>query len=254
MIKLKSFFLVIIFFFFGVFSNLEAQEKNKKKVYSSTSFEIIFSFSDISSANNGYSNVMRFAPVFNFQWLINYDLTNNIGLFSGLDIRNLGYIEQNKSLEPEIKTKHRVYTFGLPVGFKLGNIGKGNFLYFGYEIEWAWNYKEKRFENGIKVGKIVDWNSSRINEWQSSVLAGINLKCGVNVKFKYYFQNLMDGDYMKYDSDGQETYPYADQNSQVFYVSLNFFMFQPLYKYKTYIDGYETERAQRTRLERNSVF
>ena len=147
------------------FTNLKAQEQSNKKLYSSTSLELIFSFADVSADSVSVSNVMRFSPVFNFQWLINYDISKNFGVFSGLDIRNLGFIRENLTLDPNLKFKHRVYTLGLPLGLKVGNINDGVFVYFGGQIEWTMNYKEKRFENNDKVDSFVEWNSKRVNQW-----------------------------------------------------------------------------------------
>lgn len=213
------------------FTNLKAQEQSNKKLYSSTSLEIIFSFANVSAEGVSISNVMRFAPVFNFQWLVNYDLSNNFGIYSGLDIRNLGFIRENLALDPKLKFKHRVYTFGLPVGLKVGNIKDGIFVYFGGQIEWAFNYKEKRFENNDKVDKFVEWNSKRVNQWQPSAFIGIDFPYGINIKFKYYFDDLLNEDFILYDADGVASKPYAGQNSQLFYFSINFFMFKPVRDY-----------------------
>jgi hypothetical protein len=252
--KIKIYSLSAVLFLLGAFSNLNAQEQSTKKLYSSTSFEIIFSLANVDADTMSVKNIVRFAPVFNFQWVLNYDLSKNFGVFSGTNIRNLGLIREIENTSPVKKYKHRVYTLGVPIGLKLGNLENGMFLYGGYEIEWAWNYKQKEFENGDKIKKDIYWNPKQVNQWQQSVFVGVNFPYGMNIKFKYYLDNLLKQDYVSYDANGVTSMPYAGQNSQIFYFSLNFFMFEPISSYTNYVDGFESERAQRARLERNSVF
>jgi len=251
---IRNYSLILAFFLFVFSTGLKAQQSNKK-VYSSTSLEFIFFFADVSTEGHNVTNVMRFAPFLNIQWLYNFDLSNNVGLYTGIDLRNLGFIRQNKTVDPNIKIKHRVYTLGIPIGIKLGNFNQMFFAYLGGEIEWAFNYKEKYFENNNKIHKFVEWNSQRVNQWQTSVFLGINFPYGINLKFKYYFENLLNQDYTLYHDDGTISQPYKGQNSQIFYFSFNFFMFQPMRTYTSnlYLEK-DMQKAQRARLERNSLF
>ena len=256
----KFYFVLTAVFLFTSISTVNAQTKNNKKLYSSMGLEIIFSlanvdtdFSNVNSDSSSYTNILRFAPVFNLQWILNYDVSNNLGFFTGADIRNLGLVRRTNNSDPEVKYKHRVYTFGVPAGIKLGNLDR-TFVYMGYQIEWAWNYKQKEFVHDKKT-KFSEWNSNRVDQWQQSVFIGLNFPYGTSIKFKYYLQNLLNQDYIEYDENGIASKPYAGQDSQIFYFSLNFFLFQPINTYKTYyVDGYETERAQRARLERSPLF
>jgi hypothetical protein len=252
--NLKIYSLTSLLFILTAFSNVKAQEQSTKNLYSSTSFEIIFSLANVDADTMEVSNIVRFAPVFNFQWLLNYDMSNNFGVFIGADIRNLGLIREIQNTSPVTKYKNRVYTLGIPAGIKLGNLNSGLFIYGGGEIEWAWNYKQKEFQNGDKIKKDIYWNPKQVNQWQPSVFVGLNFPYGMNVKFKYYFENLLKQDYVAYNENNQPYMPYAGQNSQIFYFSLNFFMFEPVRDYKSYVGGFESERAQRNRLEKNAMF
>ena len=231
----KLYFISLIIFLFVALPKSQAQEEQgSKKAYSSTSLEIIFSLADVSADSISISNVLRFAPVFNFQYLINKDLSKNFGLYTGLDIKNLGFIRQTQTTTGELKYKHRSYALGLPVGLKVGNLENGTFLYLGGQIEWCFNYKQKEFQNGNKTNKFLEWNSDRVNQWQPSVFVGINLPYGTNIKFKYYFNNFLNDDYKQIAANGDISYPYAGQNSQIFYFSLNFMMFEPVKDYKDF--------------------
>lgn len=229
------------------FQKINAQEYPQK--YSSSGIEIIFSFADIQVTGVNTSTVMRFSPVLNLQYLYNIDLSPKFGLFTGMDLRNLGFIFK---ADAGVKLKHRVYALGLPVGFKFGNLDKGFFIYAGGQIEYAFNYKEKYFLNDSKESKDVYWFTDRVNIFQFSALIGVNLPYGFNLKFKYYFTDLMNTDYLAYDENGLQYKPYgAYESSKVFYFSLNYNLFHPNYKYFTSSVTMENTRADRRTAKRN---
>lgn len=252
--KSKFYSIYLLFFIFLTISVNSAQGQSNKKLYSSVGLEMIFSFADVSADSIAISNVMRWAPVFNIQWLLNYDASKNFGLFTGIDVRNLGFIRENLKIDPAIKFKHRSYMLGLPVGIKIGNLKNEVFVYLGGQIEWGFAYKQKRFENNKKVDKFTEWNSKRINQWQPSAFIGIKFRYGTNIKFKYYFENFLNEDFVDYDANGNAFKPYEGQNSQIFYFSLNFMMFTPTRTYSSYVGEKEDKHTQRARLKRQSLF
>jgi hypothetical protein len=215
----KVTFIVLILFFST--SLLKAQEK-KTDVYGSFALEMIFSFAKIDNQGYDQGNIMRWAPVINPQAMINIDFNDYVGLFSGMAIRNVGYIYDNPLDENDARYKFRTYNFGIPVGFKVGKLDK--FLFFGgYEIEFPFVYKEKVFINEEKEDKDVIWFSDRVEPVQHSLLAGIQFPYGPTLKFKYYLSNFHNQDYVAM-VDGEETMPY-DFESNVFYFSLAFNLF-----------------------------
>jgi hypothetical protein len=70
---------------------------------------------------------MRFSPVVNLQAMLNKDVNKNFGLFTGLALRNVGYITKDY-IDPadslNYKKKFRSYNLGIPLGFKVGNLEK----------------------------------------------------------------------------------------------------------------------------------
>jgi len=218
-INMKKFTLIIlsVLFAFGAM----AQEK-KTKVYGSFGLEMIFSFATIDNQGYDQGNIMRWAPVINPQSMINIDFNNYFGLFSGLAIRNVGFIYENPLDENNAKYKYRTYNFGIPVGFKVGKLDK--FLFFGgYEIEFPFVYKEKQFINEVKEDKDVIWFTDRVEPVQHSLLAGIQFPYGPTLKFKYYLTNFHNRDYIAM-VDGAETKPY-DFKSNIFYFSIAWNLF-----------------------------
>jgi hypothetical protein len=214
----------LLFFVFAALIIVSLQ--GQSKTYVTTGGEMIFSFADIE--NNGVSDesILRWAPVFNIQSMLNADMSNNIGLFTGLAVRNVGYIYGNytdPATDAVYKKKFRSYNIGIPVGIKIGNLDK-MFIYGGYEVEFPFLYKEKTFDSGDKINKTTGWFSDRQEPIQHGFLVGIQFPYGMNVKFKYYLSEFHNQDYV--DAAGFK--PYEGLHSQVFYFSLSYLMFRNL--------------------------
>ena len=206
--------IVIAFFTLSVFS---------QDTYVTSGFESIFSFADIDDNGNNPSSTLRWAPFLNLQTFLNHDLSENFGLFTGLAIRNVGYIYdgyQNQS-ELEYKKKFRSYNLELPIGIKIGNLSK-LFIYGGYEIGVPFVYKEKTFDRGDKINKITGWFSNRQNSFQHGFLVGIQLPYGTNIKFKYYLSEFHNQNFT--EANGNK--PYAGLDTNVFYISLSSNLFK----------------------------
>ena len=200
-----------------------SQEK-KTKIYGSFGFEMIFSFATIDNHGYDQGNIMRWAPVINPQSMINIDFNDYVGVFSGLAIRNVGFIYDNPlDTVYYAKYKYRTYNLGIPVGFKVGKLDK--FLFFGgYEIEFPFVYKEKQFINDVKEDKDVIWFTDRVEPVQHSLLAGIQFPYGPVLKFKYYLTNFHNRDYEAVIEGGEMIKPY-DFKSNIFYFSLAWNLF-----------------------------
>jgi hypothetical protein len=199
----------------------------QKKTYFSSGGEMILSFANIEKNGNSQSSTMRWAPVFNIQSMLNLDMSPKFGLFTGLALRNVGYIygDYKTTTTPvaTFKKKFRSYNIALPVGIKVGNLAK-SFFYAGYEIELPVVYKEKTFDGGDKIDKITGWFSNRQELFQHGVMAGFQFPKGVGVKFKYYLSEFHNQQFM----DGAGNKPYAGLKANIFYFSLTTFLFKDL--------------------------
>jgi hypothetical protein len=201
---------------------------SQSKTYVTSGFEIIFSEATISDVKNpNATSTLRFAPIINPQSMLNADLSKNIGIFTGLAIRNVGYIYDSYSTilpgeeTTPIKKKFRTYNLGIPVGIKLGDLG-GLFFYGGYEIEFPFVYKEKTFNTaGEKTNTDTYWFSSRAENIQQSWMVGIQMPYGLNLKFKYYFTEFHN---QNFEANGVK--PYEGLNSMIWYVSLTTNLFK----------------------------
>ena len=198
--------------------------ENKSKAYVTTGGELIFSFANVEQNGNSENSTMRFSPVINLQVMVNKDVSKNFGLFTGLALRNVGYITNDytdRSDSLNYKKKFRSYNLGIPVGFKVGNLER-TFFYAGYEIELAMAYKEKTYVDGDKTSKITGWFSDRQELFQHGFLVGVQFPYGTNIKFKYYMSEFHNQDY----ANNAGIKPYGGLKTNIFYISLNFFLFK----------------------------
>jgi hypothetical protein len=192
--------------------------------YVTSGGELIFSWANIEQTGATPDPTIRFMPVINLQSMLNKDVSQKFGLFTGLALRNVGF-RMNNYLNPEngqlYEKAFRSYNIGVPIGIKLGNLDRA-FLYAGYEIEMGFLYKEKTYENNDKIDKITGWFSDRQNMWLSSAMVGVQLPYGANIKFKYYLTDLLNQNYTA--AGGVK--PYAGLKANVLYVSLSFMLFK----------------------------
>jgi len=199
---------------------------NKSKAYVTSGPELIFSFANVEQYGESVSSVLRFSPTVNLQGMLNKDLGRNFGIFTGLALRNVGYITndyKDSSTGIAHKEKFRSYNLGVPIGFKVGNLSR-TFFYGGYEVEVALAYKEKKYDGGDKIDKITGWFSDRQEIFQHGFLAGIQFPFAANLKFKYYLSEFHNQDYI--NNAGAK--PFAGLKTNIMYVSLNLFLFRNL--------------------------
>jgi hypothetical protein len=199
------------------------------KVYSVTGAEWILSFANVKDGGTDVGSIARFSPVVNLQEWINFDVSERYGFFTGLSVRNVGFIYDvpNSNLRKKVRT----YNLGLPVGIKIGNLHDGIFFYGGYELELPLNYKEKTFTNDDKTSKFTVWFSGRTPTLAHALFAGIQLPHGTSLKFKYYLNNFYKKSYSEEDATGVPFQPYQNMDVNVFYISLNFFVLKNAYFY-----------------------
>jgi len=207
-----------------VLSGLYAQES---RFYGSGGAEICFSYAAIDVDGNTEGSMTRFAPVFNLQGFVNYDFSNAVGLFTGLGIRNAGFIYEPP--DDHITMKYRSYNLAIPLGVKFGKLDY-MMIFGGYEAEFPFNYKEKKLENeGTEA--MTEWFSGRVVPLQHTIMAGVQFPYGIDLKFKYYITNFHNRDYVEY-IDGESFRPYADLKSNIIMITLGWNLFTDFRSYK----------------------
>jgi len=202
------------------------------KIYLSTGGEVILSGADVNFNGTDVNTNMRFTIFFHLQTQINFDLSNNVGLFSGLAIRNVGLIMEDyyqnvgydvdntdPNYNKNTKIKHRSYALGFPIAIKLGSFDDNFFAYGGVEYEWMFHYKQKKFIDGEKY-KFKEWTSDRVSPWLPSWFVGLQFPGGINLKFKYYMNDFLNKDFSGQDFGVDVDYSQFESTG-IWYISLS---------------------------------
>jgi hypothetical protein len=193
---------------------LTVTELKAQKVYGTSSGEMIFQSAMIEQLGDDANSNMRFTLWFHAGEYVHLDAGNNIGFFSGMGIRNVGFITSDN----DIKNKYRSYNLGIPLALKLGSFKDHFYIYGGGEYEWMFHFKQKTILGDEKI-KYRKWFSNRTPGLIPSVFAGIQFPKGLNIKFRYYLDNFLNHDY-------QGSGPYSDytafDKTRVWYISLSF--------------------------------
>ena len=205
-------------------SNLYAQES---RFYGSGGAEICFSYAAVDVNGSSEGSMTRFAPVFNLQGVVNYDFSNAVGLFTGLGVRNSGFIYEPP--DDHVTMKYRSYNLAIPLGVKFGKLDY-MMIFGGYEAEFPFNYKEKKLEDGEKQ-VMTEWFSHRVVPVQHTIMAGVQFPYGIDLKFKYYITNFHNRDYVEY-IDGESFQPYENMRSNIIMVTLGWNLFTDFRSYK----------------------
>ncbi len=185
----------------GYTSALFAQEKAQtperpaRKVYLSTGMDgYILSTSYLKkSFASEKLTTPRFTGFFHIGVNVNYDFSKKAGLFAGVSIKNIGFIE--KFSNPDSTVKRRVYTIGIPVGLKLGNVTHGSYFLVGGGVDFPFNYKEKGFVKRSDKVKFNEWFSSRTPAVMPYVFIGAHLRPMFTAKLQYYPLNFLNTDF-----------------------------------------------------------
>jgi len=208
-------------------------QQKKVDIYSHTSGELIFSMADVDYNGVMVDPILRFSAFFHLYHQWNFDFGKNFGLTAGVAVRNVGFITRDDPIRfmvehdglidsgDEVDIKRRSYSFGVPIGFKVGKVKDGAFFYAGAEPELMFNYKEKLFVNGDKDDKYNEWFSDKVNLINPSVFAGFQFSNGINLRLKYYLLDFLNTDYQQPNNLGLPESPYEGLSTKMFYISIS---------------------------------
>ncbi len=229
--------------------SLEAQKGN---IYMASGGEIILSGADVVFNGTETNTNARFTIFFHVQQQVNFDLHQNVGLYTGFAIRNVGLIMEDYyqnvgydvdqthiNYNKNTKIKHRSYSLGFPLAIKVGSLDKNFFAYGGVEYEWMFHYKQKKFIDGDKY-KFTNWNSDRVNTWIPSWFVGLQFPGGFNLKFKYYLDDFLNKDFTGQDFGVDVDYSQFESTG-IWYIS-----FATIIKWKAIRKSYEKEIKNQT--------
>ena len=188
-------------------------------VYFSTQMDgYILSTAMYGDTKPGNSNIgtPRFTAFLHIGATAHINFNSHVGLFSGLGIKNIGFIEKFDNSDSTVK--RRVYTIGLPLGLKVGNMF-GNYAMIGGGVDFPFHFKEKGFVKRSNKVKEGEWFGQQTAAVMPYVFVGAHFKPGINVKLQYYPTNFLNQDYQK-TVNGVTTQPYANYEVNLAMVTL----------------------------------
>ncbi len=157
-----------------------------KLITFSSGFESgLLQFAKADRQGAALATIPRFTYFFNTSVDANMKAGKHLNIFTGLSIKNLGLIiRENDST----RVKHRVYTFGAPLGIKILMANKKVIFKAGADLNMAFNYRWKTI-----VGKTKTTHNEFFSDKTAllfpSVFAGLSVE-GFSVTASYYLNNF----------------------------------------------------------------
>jgi len=162
--------------------------------------------------------IIRYSAFFHFGEQFHLNFGKSFGLYTGIGVRNIGMINR---LNDTVKVKQRVYSLGIPVAIKLGDMQKRIYAALGAELELFFNYKQKTFlgsGRGEKVEKFNEWFSDRTPLLNPSLFIEFNFKKGTYIKLRYYLMKFLVAEKQNFTVNNIKT-GFRPETSQLFALS-----------------------------------
>jgi len=158
----------------------------------------------------------RFTLFINTGITFNYNLSRHFGLFSGLDLKNIGY--QTKNNTTDSITVRRTYNIGIPLGIKIGNMtDRGHYLFLGGGLDMTVNYKEKSYLVTSQKAEFSEWFSTRTAQFMPYIFVGASVYRRFTLKLQYYPGNFLNPDFTVKGNT-----PYAGYNVNLFLLTVGY--------------------------------
>jgi hypothetical protein len=163
----------------------------------------------------------------NAGFTFNWNLGRHFGIYTGIDVKNIGFIEKNAGGEI---VKQRTYNLGVPLGIKIGNmVDKKFYVFLGGGADAPLNYREKTFVIRSQKTKFSEWFSQRTPSVMPYVFAGFAVSPGISFKIQYYPTNFLNPNFT--DNGVQ---PYTGYNVNLILLSIGYAV--PLKKQKDSVE------------------
>lgn len=212
------------------------QANAQTKMYAISTGELLFQSADVQFTDeyklaNPQAEVtgspLRFTMAVHLGQNIHLDFNDNIGFYSGLALRNVGFISNERLLDEDnllqdYKIIRRSYNLGVPLAIKLGSFDKHFYVYGGGELEMQFAFKEKYWESHDRSGsksKNTEWFGSQTDTFIPSVFAGVQFPKGINLKFTYYLDDFLNHNYKNVNNPISDLRRY--EQTQLMYVSVS---------------------------------
>ena len=174
-------------------SNFNVQVPVPKRFYAGNGLDFAMLSTSINSrpGKSTYLTMPRFTAVVNFGFSFHYDLSDHFGLMSGIGLKNMGFIDKIN----DTTIKHRVYSIGIPLGIKIGDLRNRNFVFLGGGLDFPFNYRQKRFVERSEKQKYNEWFGKQTPGVLPFVFAGYSWDPGITLKLQYYPTHFLNENY-----------------------------------------------------------
>jgi hypothetical protein len=193
--------------------------------YGMSGAQLIFSFGNVTDEGTTLATVARFTCFFHVQHQFHYDFGQAVGMYTGFSIINVGFINKLPDVY-DATLKQRYYSFGIPLGLKLGNMPSGNYIAGGVEGECMFAFKQKVLYNGSK--SIVNdalFSSQDVNLFNPSVFGELRFHGGSYIRFKYYLLDFLVNKTSTFYLPGTNILEtYTPQKSTLYYISVGYLL------------------------------
>lgn len=205
---------------------ISTEDKPKKSLYITSGIDgyLLSSSSLKTSTQSSSLTTPRFTMFLHIGALAHYDFSDHIGMYFGLGLKNIGFIEKYEIDNSDWTTIRRTYNLGIPLALKIGNLkGNGTYFMLGGGVDFPIHFKEKTFTKRSSKTKEGEWFSNRTEQVMPYVFVGARFKPGVTLKAQYYIGNFMNTDYTAVYNTPSGNYsvkPYAGYEVHTFLLSL----------------------------------
>lgn len=188
----KNFILFVAFLCLQI--SAFSQDAPNNKMYGVFENKTLFQLGMLEdSAGGNITPVLRFAPFANYTLQAHKDLSNKFGVYTGIGIKNVGFISRDNV--NDVTVKSRAYCISIPVGLKYGNLKEDRYIFLSGEFLTQLDYKEKVFTNdGNDKSKRKNFYPNDINLFNYSGSIGFNLK-GFVIGAEYTFSDFFSDKY-----------------------------------------------------------
>lgn len=167
------------------------QENKSQNVYTMSAGESIFSLSSFDAGNYDVKPILRWAPFFNYQQQLHVDFSKSAGLYSGIGVRNVGFINRISETDTDYTVKERSYALAFPLVFTFGNLQDGPSIGIGGEAEFMVAWKRKVILDGKKIDKPHEWFSDETSPINPSLLLELKFHKRQYIRVKYYLADFL---------------------------------------------------------------
>lgn len=161
---------------------------------------------------------LRYSLILNGVTNLNYDVSPHFGLFIGLGLHNIGFIDKSN----DTTTKRRIFSLNVPAGIKIGDMVNRRYVFFGGGFDVPLNYRIKSFTNRQhKFQKENYWFSDRTPNFMPNVFVGATV-APFTFKIQYYPGNFLNTDYTSTTDQGVSYKPFTNEKVNLLYLSIGF--------------------------------